>query len=432
MLVSVCMIAKNEERYIERALRSLEGLADEVILVDTGSTDGTPDIATSLGARVFFKKWRNDFAAARNASLKPARGEWIVILDADEFFEPSQSEALRRVLENAPADVAGFSLFQANLRTDQTPYEITDQSTTIRAFRNRPWHRYRYQIHEQVVDTLTDGRIEHTDLRFLHSGYQADVSQMKKKGDRNRILLEEQLQALASDDRHRYYIQMQLGAEYQRIGDWEKSIAAYDAAFRGLDEILMSPHNRGFATVLITGYCHALVRSGQPAKAVGIAEQAIEAGLRAHSVWFCRGWAEVESGRVAEGVRDLLWSVALSENTTGSGEEFLSDQDSLNAWHLAIQALLKSGSLPAAAALTIRALEARPQEVRFLGMATALAEAEGGVLRPFVTLRAPESCLRDLAAKALAEGRVETARAVAARLGASGQRPGAWPQAVLP
>jgi glycosyltransferase involved in cell wall biosynthesis len=96
---SICIIAKNEQSTLPRCLESIAGLADEVILVDTGSTDRTKELGAGLGARVFDFPWCDSFAAARNECLKHATGQWILTLDADDFVDEDNCQKLRRLLD---------------------------------------------------------------------------------------------------------------------------------------------------------------------------------------------------------------------------------------------------------------------------------------------------------------------------------------------
>ncbi|RPI67925.1 MAG: glycosyltransferase family 2 protein, partial [Geobacteraceae bacterium] len=94
--VSLCMIVKNEQSHLARCLRSVKPLVDEMIVVDTGSSDRTQDIAKIFGAKVFEFPWNNDFSKARNFSLSKAAGNWILVLDADETISVKDDEEFRR------------------------------------------------------------------------------------------------------------------------------------------------------------------------------------------------------------------------------------------------------------------------------------------------------------------------------------------------
>lgn len=112
--LSLCMIVKNEERFLEQCLLSVQGLVDEIIIVDTGSTDKTVDIARRFTEKVYAFQWCDDFAAARNESLKQATGDWIFVLDADEAIAEQDHALIRKLILSAPATVSGFILTQRN------------------------------------------------------------------------------------------------------------------------------------------------------------------------------------------------------------------------------------------------------------------------------------------------------------------------------
>src|ERR1700761_6858888 len=100
--VSLCMIVRNEEGFLGDALASVQGVVDEICIVDTGSTDGTVAIAQSAGARIEFISWRDDFAYARNAALDMATGAWIFVLDADERLAPDSRDLLLAMRSQRP------------------------------------------------------------------------------------------------------------------------------------------------------------------------------------------------------------------------------------------------------------------------------------------------------------------------------------------
>ena len=105
MTISLCMIVRNEEESLERCLESTRNVADEIIIVDTGSTDGTIDIAKRYTQKVYEFPWIDDFAAARNFAFSKATRQYCMWLDADDILEPSDREALLRLKALLPADV---------------------------------------------------------------------------------------------------------------------------------------------------------------------------------------------------------------------------------------------------------------------------------------------------------------------------------------
>ncbi len=102
--ISVCMIAKNEEKNIKNSLECARKFADEIIVVDTGSEDATPEIARSMGAKVYFFPWRDDFSAARNESLKYATCDWILWLDADDIIDDLNIERIKELKKVLPQE----------------------------------------------------------------------------------------------------------------------------------------------------------------------------------------------------------------------------------------------------------------------------------------------------------------------------------------
>jgi len=96
--LSLCMIVKDEESVIEDCLKSVKGVVDQIVVVDTGSRDSTIEICKRYGAEVYYYRWRDDFSAARNESIKYARGDWILWMDADERLDPGSVEKLKRLL----------------------------------------------------------------------------------------------------------------------------------------------------------------------------------------------------------------------------------------------------------------------------------------------------------------------------------------------
>jgi tetratricopeptide (TPR) repeat protein len=153
MLLSVCLVTRNEEKKIERALRSVTPLADEVVVADTGSTDRTVAVAEGLGAKVFPFKWADDFSAASNFALDQARGEWVLWLNPDEEVLPVSREHVSALL-NAK-DVFAYSLrVRQQLRADQPDYGT--ETAHIRLFRRTPEVRYRGRLHTNFAVPLAE------------------------------------------------------------------------------------------------------------------------------------------------------------------------------------------------------------------------------------------------------------------------------------
>ncbi len=232
--LTAALIARDEEDNIAACLNSLKGLVDEVVLVDTGSTDQTSQIAAQAGAKVISTDWRNDFSDARNLGLAHATGEWILYIDADERV--SATANLGPVLRD-PNAVAARVQFRASSRL--TPYR------EHRLFRNRCDIRFRIVIHETImpdVRALTANgsyTIVDAPLVFDHLGYEGDLA---TKHRRNLPMLRRAVE----QDPERVYLWHALGEAELGLGD---ANAAERAWRRGLATIRR--HTRQPGDVLI-------------------------------------------------------------------------------------------------------------------------------------------------------------------------------------
>lgn len=201
--ISLCMIVRNEERFLEQCLRSVEGLVDEICIVDTGSTDATLDIAARFGARIEHRQWRDDFGWARNESLAMATRRWILQLDADEELLPESRPEIER-LKNADAGFTGVWTRCIN-RSDR--YGAGQMShALVRIFPNDARIRYWGRIHEYAALDGTAGGLEAqpSGIKILHHGYLSDVVAARDKYERNMAIIQEAIVAEPADAFHHY------------------------------------------------------------------------------------------------------------------------------------------------------------------------------------------------------------------------------------
>lgn len=188
--LSLCMIVKNEARYLEACLKSVADLVDEIIVVDTGSTDATLDIARRFKARIYHYPWTQDFAAARNESLKHATSDWILYLDADERLEARSKRELLGLLRNKSILCVNV-LIDSPLRDSRKGHI----SRSHRLFRNLPGIRFSGRVHEQISPSIAGlkGKECFSTIRLKHLGYAKDAPEMSKKSRRNYELLQLQI-----------------------------------------------------------------------------------------------------------------------------------------------------------------------------------------------------------------------------------------------
>jgi glycosyltransferase involved in cell wall biosynthesis/thioredoxin-like negative regulator of GroEL len=252
--LSVCLIAKNEERFIDGCLQSIRGLADQLILVDTGSTDRTVEIARNHGAEVHFRAWDNDFSAARNAALLHARGDWVLILDADEEVSPTHHAALRALLTRPNVIAYRLPLVDVGREADGV-------SQVPRLFRNAPQQFYVSRIHEQVYASLELNRekwlMENLfgDAQLIHHGYQAEVVKSRDKVQRNIRLLEQANEEYPND----VNLLMNLGLELWRSGQNGYGIDYYQQAYTAMLQLPYAQTPPELREVLLTQYASHLL-----------------------------------------------------------------------------------------------------------------------------------------------------------------------------
>ena len=192
--LSQCMIVKNEEKNIEKALSWAKGAVFEQIVVDTGSTDRTVELAEKMGAKVCHFKWINDFSAAKNFAMDQAKGNWIAILDADEYFPKEDAKELMTVLKkiqnNAQLAKEYDSVSCSWVQLDDEGKAFT-VLTVQRIFQNHPDLRYEGTIHEAV--RIRNKHYNAENLRIMHTGYSQTAYNEAGKRERNIRMLKDEL-----------------------------------------------------------------------------------------------------------------------------------------------------------------------------------------------------------------------------------------------
>lgn len=214
--LSLCMIVKNEERALSRCLDSAAGLASEIVIVDTGSTDATLDIAASYGAKITrFDFSFADFAAARNLALDRAKGRWILALDADEILDPAGKPLIEELI--AGNENAGYYFERLNR---QANFERSITDFVIRLFPNRPDCRYRGRVHETVDAAIlaTGGRLIRTGIRIDHD-FAPDPEARRRRNLWYIGILNEEIAADPGDHSRLKF----LAAEYHQLGMFDQA-----------------------------------------------------------------------------------------------------------------------------------------------------------------------------------------------------------------
>ena len=218
--ISVCIIGKNEEKFIEGCLQHLAEYDWEIIFVDTGSTDKTCEIALKYTNNVYDFAWIKDFSAARNFATSKASRNWILSIDCDEYLEPFDVKSLQQKLRDYPDSIGQINIL--NLQTNQD--EILHH-TVSRLYQKRYYH-WENPIHEQLVrkDQLTASAFP-SELSALHYGYALSDNETIAKTHRNLDMLLSTLDA-GNDNPYYYY---KTGCEYVNLKDYDTALKYFEA-----------------------------------------------------------------------------------------------------------------------------------------------------------------------------------------------------------
>lgn len=230
--LTVCVLTRNEEANLPRCLDSVRGVADQIVVLDTGSTDRTRELARERGAEVHEFVWCDDFSAARNAALAHATGDWVLMLDADEELTAESRAVLTEELRAAQVILYRLPLVDAGREADGVHY-------VPRLFRNLPGIRYVGRVHEQLwpaVEPLRrrwklETRLSRIVLR--HYGYDEATRRARRKSHRNLLLLQRALDEQPDDPN----LWMNLGLELGRVGQGRASLEAYRRAWEEVGKL---------------------------------------------------------------------------------------------------------------------------------------------------------------------------------------------------
>lgn len=231
------MIVKNEEQFLKNALTSIKYIANEIIVVDTGSIDSTPEIALQFTPNLFNFKWNDDFAQARNFSISKATGDWILVLDADESISVLDQEELKNLIEQAPPEVSAFAFHRRNytnqlkaatlISSDKDPYPESKMATgyveqiVVRLFRNLPQIKFQSKIHATVDESVKKlGKVHLTGVPIHHFG------ELKFGGDEKNAL-HEKLYQLSEKEAPTARIFSLHGQELLAKGETQKAISCF-------------------------------------------------------------------------------------------------------------------------------------------------------------------------------------------------------------
>ena len=271
--LSLAMIVKNEARHLAHCLDSVRSLVDEMVILDTGSTDGTRDIARGFGAVVADFAWVDDFSAARNACLARCTGDWILVLDADEAIDALDHDAIRRALENPEADayllwireyfrsgafigISGPVSRNEGSYSEGSAYSHQQSFQAVRLFRAQPGPVFQGRIHELAEQYFQErgARIRPLEAVIHHYGkVDAELDRLKQ-AEYTRLARLEAAARPGDPMAHYNVVQQALLVE-----DWEAVLAASEAYLALAERVPM---------MIYLGSAQALMHLDRPAEAL--------------------------------------------------------------------------------------------------------------------------------------------------------------------
>jgi GT2 family glycosyltransferase/glycosyltransferase involved in cell wall biosynthesis/Flp pilus assembly protein TadD/predicted O-methyltransferase YrrM len=238
--LSLCMIVKNEEQHLARCLLSVAPAVNEMIIVDTGSTDRTKDIARAYGARVFDFQWTDDFSEARNYSLARAAGDWIVVLDADEVISPQDYSAFERIVKKRPARPVAYTMVTRNYTNEINAkgWTANDRkylreeagtgwfpSVKVRLFVNDKRIRFQNPVHEFVEASLEKAGIEiKTSVIPVHHYGRFDKDKIIAKGKNYFLLGKKKIEEMKGDIK----ALKELAIQAAELGEYETAVELWE------------------------------------------------------------------------------------------------------------------------------------------------------------------------------------------------------------
>lgn len=344
--LTAALIVKNEEQFLAQCLDAMNGKVDEIVVVDTGSTDRTVEIATEFGAKVSEFAWVNDFSAARNASLEQASGDWILWIDADEIVAENSWNAIHEALIRS--HFGGYFLTIVNF-TDEGE-KSTYTHAPVRLFQRHDAIRFEGTIHEQVapsIDRLGLPCAQLNGATILHYGYKPSIMQDRDKMNRTISMLQAQIEAEPNEAFHWF----NLANAYSVEGSHEEVIPAAKKCLE-----LMEPGN-SFGSLTYQLLASSLTAMGRVDESLSTASEARDRGYftilnqfeLAHALYRNR-----QFGPALETIEQCL-EMAWPEGMTGDKGIVTHKSHVLQA-----QILTEMGRLPKALEIIDKALEVDP------------------------------------------------------------------------
>ncbi len=292
-MISICMIVKNAEKHLAGCLKALMPLGYEIVVVDTGSTDGTKQIAGEYTDNVYDFVWQQDFSAARNFSISKASNEYILVIDSDEVLEHFNKKEVERLIRQNPEGV-GRLVIKDRFERNGEVFRVN--SRVARLFSKR-LYQYKGKIHEQPAH-IGEGEIRYYNIpvEVDHRGYDGTLEERKNKTNRNISFLLRQLEEEGDDP----YTMYQLGKSYYMQEDYKTAAEWFNRAlYFDLDPGLE------YVQDMVESYGYALLNSQQYEKAMQLLGVYDEFAVSADFVYLM-GLIFMNNAKFSEAVEEFI------------------------------------------------------------------------------------------------------------------------------
>jgi len=306
--LSLCMIVKNEENVLDRCLESVKHFVDEIIIVDTGSTDSTVQIAKKYGARIFYYKWDGSFSNARNCSLEKATKKWILIMDADDEFEKEDTDKLLGLINNEDNNTNVYFLQTLSYSGKRPIHNDVTMNLNIRLIRNKEGYKFVGNIHEQIIPSPkhmnNPQAVKIGNVRFYHYGYLNEVIDAKNKRNRNMDLIQKELDKKPDSS----FMLFNMGNEYYAMAQYEKALKYYMRSYENFVP------QEGFSSKLILRLvsCNQILRNFE--EEYKFINKGLEYYPNFTELEFMRGNTLVGQGKYLEAINSLNKCIEMGES----------------------------------------------------------------------------------------------------------------------
>ncbi|MDO7906568.1 glycosyltransferase [Paenibacillus sp. JX-17] len=304
--ISLCMIVKDEEKVLERCIESARNLVDEIIVVDTGSSDRTLEIAQKYTDKIYHFEWIQDFSAARNYSIRQATSDYILVLDADEYLDGSA---------NLKEDISSEKDFYIMKIQNHNSDERIFTHSAIRLFANDPRFFYKNRLHEHlnVTDPELENQLSRGDARTLiqHTGYFEEVMLEKDKSNRNYSLMKTEVEENPTG-----YNLYNMGKVLMNMEKYEDAIEYFQKAFP-------LAHGRMFQPELLSRLGFCLLMLSEYEQGIKVMNDAVQLYPEDVDIRSMQARLYMEGGYVQDAEKALLQCLEIGDQgvsvTEGSG-----------------------------------------------------------------------------------------------------------------